>query len=131
MTLFWSCGNNALEHGMKRREFIALLGGTAAAWPLAAHAQQPEQMRRVGVLYGGSAGDPPGQSGLTAFTRALQELGWTPGRNVAIEYRWADGDPERMPPLAKELIALQPDLVVGHTTPGIAALQKETRTIPL
>jgi len=121
-----------LERQMRRREFITLLGGAAAATgPLPLGAQPTAQMRRVGVLYGGSAADPQGQSGLARFKQALQELGWTPGRNLAVEYRWADGDAERMPPLAKELVALQPDLIVGHTTPVTAALQQATSTIPL
>ena len=115
---------------MKRREFITLLGG-AAAWPAVARAQQPERVRRIGVLYGGNLADSQGQVGLAAFTKAMRELGWVPGRNIAIEQRYADGDTNRMRALAKELIGLGPDLVVAQTTPVVAALQQESRTIPI
>jgi putative ABC transport system substrate-binding protein len=115
---------------VNRRQFVTLLGG-AAAWPLAARAQQGERMRRIGVLYGGGTADTQGQSGIAAFEKAIRELGWTPGRNIAIEYRWADGDSDRMRTLAKELLALPLDLIVGHTTPVVAAIQNESRTIPI
>jgi putative ABC transport system substrate-binding protein len=82
---------------MKRREFITLLGGAAVAWPLAARAQQGEQMRRVGVLMNTAAGDPEGKARNAAFERGLQELGWTIGRNVRIDYRWGEGDADRVP----------------------------------
>ncbi len=118
-----------------RRQFISLLGGTAAAspglWPVAARAQQRNSMRRIGVLYGGSTADPQGQAGLAAFAKAIQELGWTPGRNITIEYRWANGDTDRMRTLARELTALPLDLIVGHTTPVVATIQQESRTIPI
>ena len=116
---------------MRRREFIGLLGGTLAAWPLAARAQQPERMRRIGVLYGGVSTDVQAQAGLARFTRAFEELGWTPGRNIEIEYRFAAGDTDRMGTFAKELVELKPDVLVAHTTPVVAALQRETRTIPI
>jgi ABC-type uncharacterized transport system substrate-binding protein len=112
---------------IRRREFITLLGG-AAAWPLAARAQQRDRMRKIGVLYGGSTADPQGRSQLAAFAKAMLELGWTPEHNIAIEYRWAAGDADRMRTLAKELVGLQPDLIVGHTTQVVSALQKETST---
>jgi putative ABC transport system substrate-binding protein len=117
---------------MGRREFITLLGGaTAAAWPLAARAQHAERVRQIGLLYGGSRADPQGQAGLAAFTKAMGEVGWVPGRNVAIEQRFADGDADRARTLARELMGLRPDLVVAHTTPVVAALQQESRTIPI
>ena len=90
---------------MRRREFITLLGG-AAAWPLAAHAQQAERMRRIGVLMGWNETDREAQSNLAAFVRELQQLGWTDGRNMRIDYRWSDGNVNRMQIFAKELVAL-------------------------
>jgi putative ABC transport system substrate-binding protein len=117
-------------HQWKRREFIALLGG-AAAWPLAARAQQSDQTRRIGVLMGPAESDPEGQSEITAFRRGLQDLGWTGGRNVRIAYRWSGGDTDRMQTFAKELIALQPDVILGTTTPAVAALLRESRTVPI
>jgi putative ABC transport system substrate-binding protein len=119
------------EFDMKRRDVIALLGVTAIAWPRAARAQQPERMRRIGLLLGVAENDPQGQAGLAVFTNALQELGWTGGRNVQIDYRWAAADVDRMQAFAKELVDLQPSLIVGQTTQVVAALQRETRTIPI
>ena len=117
---------------MKRREFIALLGGAAAAWPLAARAQQPERMRRIGVLMGWPESDPEAQSALAAFVQGLQQLGWADGRNVRIDTRWSTpADPESMQRSAKELVTLQPDLVLSHTTPTTATLLQQTRTIPI
>src|SRR5262249_3638990 len=116
---------------IRRREFITLLGGAAAAWPLAARAQHAERGRQIGILYGGRRAGTQGQAGLAAFTKAMRELGWVPGRNVAIEQRFADGDADRARTFARELIGLRPDLVVGHTTPVVAALQQESRTIPI
>ncbi len=115
---------------MKRREFITLVG-SAATWPLAARAQQPSGMRRIGVLLGNAESDPQAQAGLAKFTKALQDLGWNVGRNIAIDYRWAAADLGRMATFAKELVALRPDLIVGSTTPVIEALQRETKTIPI
>jgi len=115
---------------MKRREFITLLSGAAVTWPLSSLAQQPERTRRIGVLTGAGESDPQGQSEITVFRQALQSLGWT-GRNVRIAYRWADGDVSRMRTFAKELIALQPDAVLAVTTPVVAALADETRTVPI
>jgi putative ABC transport system substrate-binding protein len=115
---------------MKRREFITLVG-SAATWPLAARAQQPSGMRRIGVLLGNAESDPQAQAGLTKFAKALQDLGWNVGRNIAIDYRWAAADLGRMTTFAKDLVALRPDLIVGSTTPVIEALQRETKTIPI
>jgi ABC-type uncharacterized transport system substrate-binding protein len=110
---------------MKRRAFIALLCG-AAAWPLAARGQQPgERMRRIGVLMGPAESDPEAQSEITAFRRALQDLGWTGDRNVRIAYRWSAGDTDRMRTSAKELVALQPDVIFATNTPVVAALLRE------
>ena len=115
---------------MRRREFMTVLGGAAIGWPLAARAQG-ERMRRIGVLMGIAESDPARQSFVTAFTEALQELGWSSGRNIHIEYRWGAGDAERIRDFARELIEMQLDLIVGHTTPVVAALKAQTRTIPI
>jgi putative ABC transport system substrate-binding protein len=115
---------------MKRREFITLLSG-AAGWPLAAHAQQSGQMRRIGVLEGGTESGPQIVAGLAAFRAALGELGWIDGRNVQIDNRFAAADVDRMRIFAKELVALQPDVLLGHTTGVVAALQREAKTIPI
>jgi putative ABC transport system substrate-binding protein len=116
---------------VRRREFITLLGGAAAAWPLAARAQQPERMRRIGVLMGWNERDREAQSNLAAFVQELGQLGWTDGRNMRIDYRWSNGDVNRMQIFAKELADLAPDAILAHTTPVTAALQQETRTIPI
>ena len=114
---------------MKRREFITLLGGSAA-WPLAARAQT-ERMRRIGVLMGYAEGDVEGQSYLAAFREGLQKLGWTDGRNIRIDYRWGALDAESLQRFAKELVALQPDLILAQGTTTTAALMQQTRTIPI
>jgi putative ABC transport system substrate-binding protein len=116
---------------MRRREFITLLGGAAVAWPLAATAQQPEQMRRIGVLIGSAESDPESLLRTTAFEQRLAEIGWMSGRNVRIDYRWAGGDPGDMQALAKELVESQPDVILASSTPVVAALVRETRTIPI
>jgi putative ABC transport system substrate-binding protein len=115
---------------MTRRAFITLLGG-AAAWPLAVRAQQAERMRRIGVLMPYAADDPEIRSRLTTFRQALEKLGWSEGRNVHIDYRFAAGSSDRYGPLAQELIALAPDLILAVTTPVTATLQRETTTIPM
>ena len=115
---------------MRRREFLGVLGGTAA-WPLAARAQQPERVRRIGMLQPLAANDPEAQLRVAAFHRRLQELGWTDGRNVRIDYRWATGDTARMRAQAAELASLKPDVILGVSTPVVTALRAETRTIPI
>jgi ABC-type uncharacterized transport system substrate-binding protein len=115
---------------MRRREFIIVLGG-AVTWPLAAHAQQHDRMRRIGVLMSASENDPEYQAYLAAFREGLQKRGWSEGRNIRIDYRWAAQDMEAMQRFAKELVALQPELVLSSTTPTTAALLQQTRTIPI
>jgi putative ABC transport system substrate-binding protein len=115
---------------MKRRDFIAGIG-SAAAWPLAARAQQPDRMRRIGVLLGYDESDPEGKAELAGFTQGFAELGWIDGRNVRIDVRWAPGSVDRMRTFAKELVELQPRVIVANSTPATAALQRETRTIPI
>src|SRR5262249_2059589 len=116
---------------MKRRTFISLLGGAAAAWPLAARAQQTEQMRRIGVLTGDAEDDPGVKARLVAFQQGLDRLGWAGDRNVRIGYRFAAHHPGQYQPLAKELIRLQPDVLLAYTTPVAVAFQRESRTIPI
>jgi putative tryptophan/tyrosine transport system substrate-binding protein len=116
---------------MKRRDFITLVGGAAVGWPLAARAQQDGRMRRIGVLMGFDENDPEAKGWLSGFVRGLAELGWTDGRNVRMDVRWAAGDLERMRTLAKELVDLQSDVILAQTTSPTAALQRETRTIPI
>jgi putative ABC transport system substrate-binding protein len=115
---------------IRRREFITLLGG-AAAWPLAAGAQQGERMRRIGWLAAGDQNDPVVKPVVAAFIQALADLGWADGRNVRIDLRWYGDDPNRSPALAHELVGLQPDIIVTSGTPETAAVQRETRTIPI
>ena len=116
---------------MKRREFITLLGGAAAAWPLAARAQQPERMRRIGVLINLAADDPQSQARLAAFQQGLQQLGWTDGRNVRIIARWGAGDADRIRRYAAELVALAPDVILATCSPALVALLQATRTVPI
>jgi putative ABC transport system substrate-binding protein len=113
-----------------RRETITLLGG-AAAWPLAARAQQGGRVRRIGVLTALDENDPVSKTQVSAFTQALAGLGWTDGRNVRIDLRWAGGDTNRFRALAQELVGLQPDIILASTTLATLALQRETRTIPI
>src|ERR1700681_3648658 len=116
---------------MRRREFIAGLGSAAAAWPAVARAQQPDRMRRIGVLMGGGENDPEGKTYLSAFTQGLAALGWTEGRNLRMEVRWAAANLDRARMFAKELVGLQPDVILAHGTAMTAPLQRETRTIPI
>jgi putative ABC transport system substrate-binding protein len=115
---------------MKRRNFITLLGG-AAAWPVAARGQQPERMRRIGVLVAYAESDPEAQARIAAFRQGLRELGWTEGHNLRMELGWGTGDPERAQTLATELISLAPDVIVAHGTPALTALYRATSTIPV
>jgi putative ABC transport system substrate-binding protein len=115
---------------VKRREFLTLLG-SAAAWPIAARAQQAERMRRIGMLSTQAEADPEIQARLDGFRHGLQALGWVEGRNLHIDYRFADGRADRVQPLAKELIALKPELIFAQGTPAVAVLQRESRTLPV
>ena len=115
---------------MKRRDFITLMGCSVAAWPLKVRAQQLDRVQRVSVLMGPAENDPEAQSEIAGFRQGLQKLGWT-GRNVRIAYRWAAGDANRMQTAARELVALQPDAILAVTSPPVAALLGETRTIPI
>jgi putative ABC transport system substrate-binding protein len=115
---------------MNKRKFITLLGG-AAAWPLAAHAQQRDRVRRIGVLMSYDENDPEGKRLYSSFTQALAGLGWTEGRNMRIDLRWAGGDINRIRALAQELVGPQPDIILTSNTQATVALQRETRTIPI
>jgi putative ABC transport system substrate-binding protein len=115
---------------MRRRDFITLLGG-AAAWPLAARAQQGDRMRRIGVLWPDDENDPLVKSVVSAFTQALADQDWTNGRNVQMDFRWAGTDNNRIRALAQELVGLQPDIILTVGTAWTAAVQRETRTIPI
>jgi putative ABC transport system substrate-binding protein len=116
---------------VKRRAFITLLGGAAAAWPLAARAQQQERMRRIGVLMSVAAEGPEGQARLAAYTNRLQQLGWTDGRNVRIDTRWGAGDAEGIRRYAAELVALGPDVILASGDIVGVALQQTTRGVPI
>ncbi len=113
---------------LKRREFITLLGGAAAGWPLAALAQQP---KRVGMLVAYAESDPEAQARVAAFRQGLRELGWTEGHNLQMELRWETGDPDRARTFAMELISLARDVIVAHGTTALTALHRATRTIPV
>jgi putative ABC transport system substrate-binding protein len=115
---------------MRRRDFIRGIVGSAGAWPLAAHAQQPERMRRIGVLMIQAADDPVGQARAKAFQRGLQQLGWTDGRNVQSNYRWAAGNVENARKYAAELVALAPDVILVQGAATGSVLQA-TRTVPI
>ena len=106
---------------MRRRQFITLLGG-AATWPLAAPAQQPGRLRRIGVLLAGAANDPGDQSEAAALKQGLQDLGWVENRNLQINYSWSNGEPDRMQASAKELVGLHCEVIVASSTPVVAAL---------
>ena len=115
---------------MKRREFITLLGGVAA-WPVAARAQQPERMRRIGVLTTFAESDPEMRGWLTVFQVELQKLGWEQGRNISIEYRWPGSDEHRLRTGATELVGMTPDVLFTAGTPALVALSRETRSLPI
>jgi putative tryptophan/tyrosine transport system substrate-binding protein len=116
---------------MRRREFITLASGAAACWPLAAQAQRPDRVRRVGVLMAVAESDADVQKGIVIFRQRLKELGWSEGQNLRIDFRWSGGDAEVIQTLAKELLDLQPDVLVGHSTPSAKALLKQTSVIPI
>jgi putative ABC transport system substrate-binding protein len=115
---------------MRRRQFIAGLG-SAATWPLAARAQQGDRVRRIGVLTPGDENDPEWKTFVSAFTQALAGLGWTEGRNLRMDLRWGGDDNNQIRAIAQELVGLQPDIILTHTTLATAAVQRETRTIPI
>jgi putative ABC transport system substrate-binding protein len=115
---------------MRRRTFISLLGG-AAAWPLAARAQQPDRMRRIGVFMSTAAGDSQSLARVGAFLQSLQELGWTDGRNVRIEYRWGSGDSESVRKYATELVGLAPDVILATGSSTVGPLQQATRSVAI
>ena len=116
---------------MNRREFIARIGGAAVAWPFAAHAQQPERMRRLGILLPSAENDPEAQRRVTAFIKGLRELGWIVGTNIKIDYRWAGADIVRIRGIAVELVKLNPDVILAETALTVAPLQQITSTIPI
>ena len=115
---------------MKRREFIGLLAGAATAWPLGARAQQNDHVRRIGFLMPSAETDTNAQSRVAAFREGLQQLGWTEGRNIRIDYRWAD-DSGRIGPYAEELVRLSPDVILANGNPVVAAVLQQTRTVPI
>ena len=116
---------------MKRRKFLSLISSAVVTWPLAAREQQPDRMRRVGVMIVNGESDPEGQARAAAFRRGLQERGWTEGRNLRIDYRWGAGEPARARAFASEFVALAPDVIVANGTPGLAALHQATSSIPI
>jgi putative ABC transport system substrate-binding protein len=116
---------------MRRREFIRLVSGAAAAWPFTVRAQQGDRIRRIGVLMAVAESDADVRAGVAIFQQSLQELGWKNGHNVRIDYRWGDAVAERIQALAKELVDLQPDVLIGHSTPSAKGLLNQTRSIPI
>jgi putative tryptophan/tyrosine transport system substrate-binding protein len=120
-----------LSRHTRRWEFIVLLGGSVITWPLAAHAQQPERTRRVGALMILTEDDRQSRAAIAALLQGLEKLGWTEGHNIQLNYRWARGDPDRVQMLAKDLVALQPDVIVAGTTTASIALKRETTSIPV
>jgi ABC-type uncharacterized transport system substrate-binding protein len=124
-------GKHRRHWALKRREFITLLGGAAAAWPLAARSQQPERVRRIGVLMNVAATDPEGQAQVAAFRQTLQQLGWSDGRNVRIDTRWGENDVELDSRYATELLTFAPDVILASGTLSVAALRRLTHTSPI
>src|SRR5262249_8205015 len=122
---------NRMRAPMHRRSFLTLLGGAAAAWPLAARAQQRERMRRIGMLIGLAADDPEGLARITGVTQGLQERGWTVGRNLRMEFRSAGRVPENYRKYAEELVALTPEIILSGGSAATTALQQATRTLPI
>jgi putative ABC transport system substrate-binding protein len=118
-------------YSIRRREFITFLGGAATAWPLRLSAQQAERMRRIGVIMPFAADDPESMARVAAFLQGLQELGWTDGRNVRIDFRWAAGDADRYRKYATELVAIEPSIILATGSSALGPLQRETRTVPI
>src|SRR5262249_40833397 len=116
---------------MRRRDFIKGIAGAAAAWPLAARAQQQERMRRIGVLMNTAADEPESQARLAAFMQGLQEVGWAAGGNLRIDYRWSPGDLARLRKDAAELVGLHPEVILAGVGPTTLVLQQVTRTVPI
>ena len=114
---------------MRRRDFINLLGGAAVTWPLAARAQQPDPIRRIGMMMATAESDPEAQVRARIFRNALHELGWTEGRNIRIDYRWATGEPDRARTYATELVTLAPEVILANGSPALTALHRATRSI--
>ncbi len=124
-------GAGQMAIDIERRKFISALGGAAVAWPLVAHAQQSDRLRRIGVLMPFAPSNPEAQLRAKAFEAGLQDLGWTQGRNLQIDYRWAPDDPNQLHMLAAELVGTSPDVILAVATPVLAALLKESATIPM
>ena len=120
-----------LRRHMRRREFIKVIGGAAATWPVAARAQKHERMRRIGILMGYAESDPVAQARIAAFRQGLQELGWTEGRNVHFDYRWPAVDPKRIRTQAAEIVDLVPDVIVASPAEVTLALNKATKSLPI
>jgi putative ABC transport system substrate-binding protein len=116
---------------MRRRDFIKVIAGSAAAWPLAAHAQQPERMRRIGVLMGPAADEPEAQARIAALLQGLQQLGWAVGRNVRVDIRWAAGKAEDSRRYAAELVSLASDVIVANGSMSMVPLLQATRSVPI
>jgi putative tryptophan/tyrosine transport system substrate-binding protein len=116
---------------VRRRDFIAVFGGAAVTWPFGADAQQGERMRRVGVLTPFAADDAEGHARLTAFAQGLQQLGWTVGQNIRIDYRWGDDKADTMRKYAAELVALAPEVILANSSPAVSSCLQATRTIPI
>jgi putative tryptophan/tyrosine transport system substrate-binding protein len=116
---------------IERRELLAALGGAAAAWPLAARAQQPERIRRIGVLLNITADDPESQTRLAAFAQGLQSSGWIIGQNVRVDYRWGGGSADAISQHAAELVATAPDVILAQSTAAVSPLLRSTHTIPI
>jgi putative ABC transport system substrate-binding protein len=123
--------NMLLSRHTRRREFIALVGGTIATWPLAAHAQQSRSLRRLAILVHGTKSDPDIIERTTAFSEGLESFGWIEGRNIQIESHFTDNDYDRIPQFAHEVVALNPEIIFASTTPVVKALQNETSNIPI
>jgi putative tryptophan/tyrosine transport system substrate-binding protein len=116
---------------MRRRDFVRAIAGAAAAWPLAAYAQQSSPMRRIGVLMGLAADDPEGQARLAAFAQGLQQAGWTVGQNIRVDYRFGAGNVELMRKHAADFVALRPEVILAHSSAAVAPLLQQSRTIPI